>query len=256
MKIWWWMGLWRGYWPNIVNRRKYRKDSRSINGELRFRPFYQQKINPSATNHHSRETLPVSTFPNQYRAHHIGPITMYKQIYHHLNILVAKTSPTEIIARYKGFKRNDSFLMIIFSMILIWLLWIIYHKLIKITKQKFKQMNAVNHSMRALKIYREYFVATAKCQDRPLKLYIRRRIREDYRQNINAPTETIEGLLNKAEEELKVVKRQMAIRQLYEYWWFLYSTLLFKTNGLNFMMYVSLNLKVFISCYQHMLRKF
>lgn len=78
-------------------------------------------------------------------------------------------------------------------------------------------MNAVNHSMRALKIYREYFVATAKCQDRPLKLYIRRRIREDYRQNINAPTETIEGLLNKAEEELKVVKRQMAIRQLYEY---------------------------------------
>jgi len=47
-------------------------------------------------------------------------------------------------------------------------------------------------------------------------LYIRRRIREDYRQNINASHDIVEGLLKKAEEDLKVVKRQMAIRQLYE----------------------------------------
>lgn len=60
-------------------------------------------------------------------------------------------------------------------------------------------MNAVNHSIRALQIYKEFFTVTAKCQDRPLKLYIRRRIREDYRQNINAPNEMVEGLLNKAE---------------------------------------------------------
>jgi hypothetical protein len=60
-------------------------------------------------------------------------------------------------------------------------------------------MNAVNHSIRALRIYKEFFNATSKCQDRPLKLYIRRRIREDYRQNINTSNELVEGLLNKAE---------------------------------------------------------
>ena len=60
-------------------------------------------------------------------------------------------------------------------------------------------MNAVNHSIRALRIYKEFFTVTAQCENKPLKSYIRRRIREDYRQNINAPHDMVEGLLNKAE---------------------------------------------------------
>ena len=52
-------------------------------------------------------------------------------------------------------------------------------------------MNAVNRSLqsvRALEIYQKFFRVTSKCSDRPLKLYIRRRIREEYRNNINAST--------------------------------------------------------------------
>lgn len=77
-------------------------------------------------------------------------------------------------------------------------------------------MNAINTSMIALKLYREFFSVTSLCSDKPLKLYIRRRIREDYRRNINATGETVEGLLKNAEEELKVVKRQVRIRELYD----------------------------------------
>lgn len=42
-------------------------------------------------------------------------------------------------------------------------------------------MNVVNRSLqtvRALEIYQQFFRETSKCSDRPLKLYIRRRIRE------------------------------------------------------------------------------
>ncbi len=78
-------------------------------------------------------------------------------------------------------------------------------------------MNAINTSVRALRIYREFFTVTAKCDNRPMKLYIRRRIRDEYRKNINASPEVVEGLLRNAEEELKVVKRQVNIRNLYDY---------------------------------------
>jgi hypothetical protein len=41
----------------------------------------------------------------------------------------------------------------------------------------------------ALILYRGYFAATKNCTDRSLKLYIRRRIREDYRMNLQATKE-------------------------------------------------------------------
>lgn len=42
----------------------------------------------------------------------------------------------------------------------------------------------MNQALQPLRIYRQFFKATQDCTDRSLKLYIRRRIGEEYRKNI------------------------------------------------------------------------
>lgn len=58
----------------------------------------------------------------------------------------------------------------------------------------------INRTM--AEIYRGFFKATSKCSDRSLKLYIRRRIREDFRANLNADAAQVDQLLSKAQGEL------------------------------------------------------
>ena len=61
-------------------------------------------------------------------------------------------------------------------------------------------MSSIPTTLRALRLYHEFFSVTSHCPDQPLKSYIRRRIREDYRKNINAKGPEVENFLNKAEE--------------------------------------------------------
>ncbi len=48
----------------------------------------------------------------------------------------------------------------------------------------------------ALSLYRQFFKSTQNCKDKYLKLYVRRRIREEYEHNKNADTAQVDKLLD------------------------------------------------------------
>lgn len=70
------------------------------------------------------------------------------------------------------------------------------------------------NKQQVLALYRLYLTLTSKCPDRSLKLYIRRRAREDILALPNSP-EQAETEFQRLKGEAEVVKRQMLLRHLY-----------------------------------------
>lgn len=66
-----------------------------------------------------------------------------------------------------------------------------------------------------LSLYRLYFTLTRQCPDRSLKLYIRRRAREDFRSLSNLQPEQANIEVERLQSEVEIVRRQMAVRHLY-----------------------------------------
>lgn len=66
-----------------------------------------------------------------------------------------------------------------------------------------------------LSLYRLYFTITRQCPDRSLKLYIRRRAKEDFRSLSSLQPEQANIEVQRLQSELEIVRRQMAVRTLY-----------------------------------------
>lgn len=71
------------------------------------------------------------------------------------------------------------------------------------------------NSLRALPLFRQYFKATQNCNDKHLKLYVRRRIREDFERNRKVSNDEAIKLLREAYKDLEVIKRQVLMRNTY-----------------------------------------
>ena len=68
---------------------------------------------------------------------------------------------------------------------------------------------------RALQLYRSFFRESRNFADYNLRSYIVRRVREDFRSSANAPSERVEELLARGEEELTVVRRQAMVSSIF-----------------------------------------
>ena len=68
---------------------------------------------------------------------------------------------------------------------------------------------------RALQLYRSFFREARNFGDYNLKSYIHRRVRDDFRGSANAPTERVEELLARGQEELAVVRRQALVSSIF-----------------------------------------
>lgn len=66
-----------------------------------------------------------------------------------------------------------------------------------------------------LQLYRNYFLFTRNCQDRSLKLYIRRRASEDFRSAARLAQPEAQKEFARLREEAEVVRRQMNTRRMY-----------------------------------------
>lgn len=71
------------------------------------------------------------------------------------------------------------------------------------------------NSLRALSLFRQYFKATQNCNDKHLKLYVRRRIRQDFERNRKVSDDQAMKLLGEADKDLQVIKRQVLMRNTY-----------------------------------------
>jgi hypothetical protein len=66
-----------------------------------------------------------------------------------------------------------------------------------------------------LSLYRLYYTLTRPCADRSLKLYIRRRAKEDFQALTSTTPELVDPEFHRLTTDLEVVRRQMQLRQLY-----------------------------------------
>ena len=73
----------------------------------------------------------------------------------------------------------------------------------------------MNYQQAFLRLYRSYFLFTRNCQDRSLKLYIRRRATEDFRATSKLNEEEVQAEYLRLKQESEVVQRQMKLRSLY-----------------------------------------
>lgn len=71
------------------------------------------------------------------------------------------------------------------------------------------------NSIKPLSLYRQFFKATQNCKDKNLKYYVRRRIRQQYQNNKTINNEQAIKLLEETASELEIVRRQVALRNLY-----------------------------------------
>lgn len=71
------------------------------------------------------------------------------------------------------------------------------------------------HQQQILTLYRLFYTLTRHCPDRSLKLYIRRRAKEDFHALKSRPLDQATTEVERLKGELEVVRRQMNIRSLY-----------------------------------------
>lgn len=73
----------------------------------------------------------------------------------------------------------------------------------------------MNGKSQLLNLYRQFFKATQNCKDKHLKFYVRRRIREDYEEKSKLDQVQMSKFVEEAKADLEVIKRQVAVRNLY-----------------------------------------
>lgn len=90
----------------------------------------------------------------------------------------------------------------------------------------FNLYKAMPNKQQVLALYRLYYTLTRPCPDRSLKLYIRRRAKEDFSALRSSTPEQTEAEFQRLMNDAEVVRRQMQVRHLYAQWrrphtWFL-----------------------------------
>lgn len=66
-----------------------------------------------------------------------------------------------------------------------------------------------------LRLYRQFFKVTQNCADKHLKMYARRRVRQEYEKSRTLAQQEVPKFLEERAQELEVLKRQTIIRNLY-----------------------------------------